>query len=328
VIVLIIVGFYAAGGIYQVGPSEVGLVKTFGQYDGTPVQPGLSYHLPAPFQSVVLVPVNQVQEVEIGFQNISPTNQPTVESEALMLTGKREIIEADPANGIEASERITVGNALVIVECVIQFQINDAAAYTFNIVDPKGLVKMAAQAILREEVAQKTLDQVITTDRAQIATQVHDKLQVLLDGYEAGISIVTVKLQDTVPPPEVVPAFNDVNSARQDRETAFEDANRYRNQVVPEAEGDAQQIINSAQGYREQKIAEAQGDVALFNNVLREFNGGNPSVTLTRLYIETMEDILPNLNVLILPDSLGGNGVLQLLDLTTLLKDQGEGNTP
>lgn len=320
-ILLVILGFYAAGGVYQVGPSEVGLVKRFGKHVDT-TGPGLHYHLPAPFESVMIVPVTEIQKVEIGFRTISPPPNPQyrgVEEEALMLTGKRET-----PTGADAEGKITVGNNLVWVECVVQFQVKDPAQFTFNIIDPKGLVQMAGQSVLREEVAKRTLDEVLTTERGAIAEDVHNVLQSLLDSYETGIDIVNVKLQDALPPDPVAAAFDDVNSARQDRETTIEQANQHRNQVVPEAEGEAEKIKNAALAYKEQKIALAKGDVAKFNNVLAEFESGDPSVTLTRLYIEMMEDVLPNLNLLILPEDVAGSGTLKLLDLSTLLQQKGE----
>lgn len=343
IIVLVVIGFYAAGGIYQVGPSEMALVKRFGAHVGT-AGPGLRYHLPAPIESVVIVPVTEIQKIEIGFRTINPPPNPryeTREEEALMLTGKKanrnnggSSAESGTDGTIETGEidtrpidtdgdRITVGNNLVIVECVVQYQVKDAADFVFNIINPRELVQMAAEAVLREEVAKRTLDEVLTTERNAIGQDVQEKLQILLDSYEAGIDVVNVKLQDTLPPDPVADAFDDVNSARQDRETTIEQANQHRNQVVPEAEGEAEQIKNAAEGYKQSKIAQANGDVALFNSVLNEFNIGDPSVTMTRLYIEMMEDVLPNLNVLILPD--GDDGTLRLLDLTTLLRNQQNG---
>jgi len=321
-IVLVVIGFYAAGGVYQVGPSEVGLVKRFGKHVDT-TGPGLHYRLPSPIESVIIVPVTEIQKIEIGFRTISPPPNPQyrgVEEEALMLTGK--LIQA---TGPGTVDKITVGNNMVWVECVVQFQIKDPAQFIFNIIDPQGLVQMAGQAVLREEVAKRTLDEVLTTERGAIAEDVHSALQALLDSYETGIDIVNVKLQDALPPDPVAAAFDDVNSARQDRETTIEKANQHRNQVVPEAEGEAEQVKNAALAYKEQKIAFAKGDVAKFENVLAEFEGGNPSVTLTRLYIEMMEDVLPNLNLLILPEDIGGSGTLKLLDLSTLLQQQQKG---
>jgi len=321
-IVLIVIGFYAAGGVYTVGPSEVGLVKRFGKHVDT-TGPGVHYHWPAPIESVIIVPVTEIQKVEIGFRTISPPPNPQyrgVDAEALMLTGKEKTRNAKGeaiTNG-----QITVGNNIVWVECVVQYQIKDPAQFTFNIIDPPALVQMAAESVLREEVAKRTLDEVLTTERDAIAQDVREKLQALLDTYKAGVFVVNVKLQDTLPPKPVAAAFDDVNSARQDRETKIEEANRHRNQVVPEAEGEAQQIINAAEGYQEQKIAAANGEVSRFAQVLKQFESGDRSVTMSRLYIEMMEQVLPNLNVLILPENVGGNGTLKLLDLSTLLKTQ------
>jgi len=337
IIVLVAIGFYAAGGVYQVGPSEEALVKRFGAHVGT-AGPGLHYHLPAPIESVVIVPVTEIQKIEIGFRTITPPPNPRYEAreeEALMLTGKKanqnnQGADSPTNNGTESGgidtrpvdtdgDRITVGNNLVVVECVVQYQVSNSQDFVYNIVNPRALVQMASEAVLREEVARRTLDEVLTTERNAIAQDMQVKLQTLLDSYGAGIDVLNVKLQDTLPPEPVSDAFDDVNSARQDRETTIEEANRHRNQVVPEAEGEAEQIKNAAEAYKESKVAKANGDVALFNSVLNEFNTGDPSVTMTRLYIEMMEGVLPNLNILILPNS--EDGTLRLLDLTSLLRN-------
>ncbi|MFQ6090500.1 MAG: FtsH protease activity modulator HflK, partial [Candidatus Bipolaricaulia bacterium] len=170
--------------------------------------------------------------------------------------------------------------------------------------------------ILREKVATRTIDETLTTERDLIARETLQSLQRLLDAYEAGIVIVNVQLQDVKPPKPVIAAFDDVNSARQDKERAINQAEKYKLDILPRARGQAQEIINQAEAYKQERIKRAEGDVARFLEVLQKYQLGE-DVTETRLYIETMEEILPQMNKIILTE--GASGVLQLLDLERLL---------
>lgn len=293
----VIVAIYLLTGIYTVGPYEVGLVKRFGRYIAT-AEPGIHYHLPSPIESVVTVNVLKVQKEEIGFRTISPPPAPRyreIEEEALMLTGDGNIMHA---------------------EVVIQYRVKDPERFAFNLIDPKVIIKQAAEAGLREKVAIRTIDETLTAERDVIAAEAHQSLQELLDSYEAGIVIVNVQLQDVKPPKPVIAAFDDVNSARQDKEKLINQAERYEMDILPKARGQAQEIINQAAAYKQERIKRAEGDVARFTEVLKKYQLGK-DVTETRLYIETMEAILPQMNKIILTQ--GASGVLQLLDLERLL---------
>ncbi len=286
---------YLVTGIYTIGPSEVGLVKRFGRFVRT-VEPGMHYHLPAPFESVVKVNVLEVRKEEVGFRTVSPPPDPaytTVESEALMLTGDGNITH---------------------VEIVVQYRVKDAEAYAFNLIDPRAIVKEAAEASLREQVATRTLDETLTEQRDVIGLDTMNALQGLLDAYGTGIVIDNVQLQDVKPPKEVVSAFDDVNSARQDKEKLINQASQYALDVVPRARGQAQEIANQAEAYRQSRIKGAEGDVARFTEILTKYELGE-EVTRARLYIEAMEAVLPGIDKTIL--STGAEGVLKLLDLST-----------
>lgn len=300
-VIIVVIGIYLLTGIYTIGSSEVGLVKRFGRYTAT-VSPGMHYHLPAPFESVSIVNVLQVRKEEIGFRTISPAPNPRyqiVETEALMLTGDGNIAH---------------------VEIVVQYRVKDAQLFAFNLIDASALVKQGAEAVLREQVATKTLDQTLTEQRDVIAADTMTALQILLDTYGAGISIGNVQLQDVKPPRDVISAFDDVNSARQDKEKLVNQAEEYAMDILPRARGQAQEIGNQAEAYKQERIMRAEGDVARFIAVLKKYELGE-EVTRTRMYIETMEKILPEMNKIIL--SQGGDGVLQLLDLENLLKEGG-----
>ena len=293
IIIAIIVVIYLATGIYTIGPSEVGLVKRFGRHVAT-VDPGMHYHLPSPIESVVSVNILEVRKEEIGFRTVSPPPSPryqTVETEALMLTGDGNITH---------------------VEIIVQYRVKEPELFAFNLIDPRTIVKQAAEAVLRERVATRTLDATLTEERDVIGAETLDSLQALLDSYGAGITIDNVQLQDVKPPREVVSAFDDVNSARQDKEKLINQADEYALDILPRARGQAQEIGNQAEAYKQTRIKGAEGDVARFVEVLAKYELGK-EVTRTRLYIEAMEEILPGMDKTVL--SSDTEGVLKLLNL-------------
>jgi len=294
-VIVLIVGIWLATGIYQLGPAEVGLVKRFGRHVAT-TDPGLHYHWPAPIGSVVIVNIQGIRNEEIGFRTVSPPPNPryqTVESEALMLTGDRNIID---------------------VSMAVQYTVKNPELFAFNLIVPGEIVKQAAEAVLRERVATRTLDQALTGQRDTIGTETLSALQTVLDEYNTGIRINNVQLQDVRPPKEVTAAFDDVNSARQDKERLINEADKYAQDIVPRARGEAQEIGNQAEAYKQERIKRAEGDVTRFLEVLAKYELGE-DVTRTRMYIETMEMVLPGMDKIILPSE--SEGVLKLLNLTT-----------
>ncbi len=326
IIILVIIGFYAIGGLYKVNPSEVGLVKRFGKYVRL-TEPGLHYHLPTPVESVETVDIRSIRKVEIGFRTISPPPNPRyreIDDEALILTGDGNIIYA---------------------EAVVQWKVEDPLDFAFNLIpsqrqvsrdypiarldpsqhyyaDPRErYVEKAAEAVLREKIAETTLTEIMTIQRAEVAAEVVESLQEMMDSYSSGIQIANVKLQDTKPPEPTRSAFHDKNSALQDKERKIKEAERYENQEIPRAKGEAEQILNQAEAYKQERIKIAQGDVARFVEVLNKYQLGE-DVTQTRLYIETMEDILPKMKKVVLTK--GASGVLKFLDLEKLSGGEGQ----
>ncbi len=300
-IVLIGIAVYFLTGIYQVGPSQDGLVKEFGKYVLT-VGPGLHYHLPYPFESVVKVDVRTVKSIEIGFRTISPPPNPSysnVPSESLMLTGDDNIVS---------------------VEAIIQYVVSNPASYAFDIINVPQIVKETTESFLRESVAERDLQSVLTTGRSDISQETKTGVQQALNTYGAGVLIVNVKLQDVSPPSQVISAFDDVNSAKEDEQNSINVAEAHATSVIPQAEGQAQVILNNAQAYEQSRILKAQGEVARFLDVLKKYDLGE-KVTRERLYIETMESILPSMKKIIV--SQGTSGVLKLLDLNTLSGTEG-----
>jgi len=297
-IIIVIIGIWLLSGMYTVGPSEVGLVKRFGKYVKMS-EPGFHYRLPRPIESVVIVDRESVRTEEIGFESVRglPSTQfPAKEEEALMLSGDGNIVH---------------------VEVVVQYRVKDPESLAFQIISADEIVDQAAKAVIREKIAQHTVDEILTTARDTIANTALESLQNLLDSYGAGISVLNVRLQEVTPPDPVAQAFDDVNSSIQDKERIIFDARKYENDIMPKAEGEAQQIINQAGGYRQSRVLLAQGDVARFKAVLDRYKLGE-DVTRTRLYIETMEEILPQMNKIILTQG-SQQSILSLLSLAKVL---------
>ena len=278
-------------GTYIVGPDEVGVVQTFGKHSRIS-QSGLNYHLPYPIETVQTPKVTEVKRVEIGFRSTGNNQYRTIEKESLMLTGDENIVDA---------------------ELIVQYKIKDPVAYTFNFVKPEQTVREAAEATLRTIIGRHKIDEALTAGKFMIQEESKFLLQSILDKYETGIFVVAVQLQDVSPPKQVIAAFKDVASAKEDKNRMINQAEGYRNNVIPKARGEAQAMIREAEGFRVARIARAEGDVAKFNAMLVEYKKGK-DVTRKRMYLETMEEILPNIEKYIVPDGNGSN-LLNLLNL-------------
>jgi len=298
-IVVIAILVYLGTGVYQVGPSEVALVKTFGKYTYT-AGPGIHLHLPYPFQSHVKVDVESLRKIDIGFRTLTDrygnVRYESVPSEALMITGDGNIVS---------------------VEAVIQYKVKDPVAFAFNIINDESLVRFTTESVLRENVAMVPIDEVLTVGRDKIAMETARRVQKILDEYKAGIKVENVLLQEVTPPEEVLAAFDDVNNAKQDKEKLINEARRYANDVVPKAKGQAQKIIKEAEGYASEIYLRAQGDAKRFLKVLEEY-GKAPEVMKKRLLYDALEKILSSSTVLINLDS----GVIKILDLQKILRGE------
>ncbi|AEH51220.1 FtsH protease activity modulator HflK [Pseudothermotoga thermarum] len=278
-IVLLLLIVYFATGIYQVDPSEVALVKTFGKHVAT-VGPGIHLRAPWPFQSHMKVDVQTVRKIEIGFRTIKPGQYAAKPNEALMLTGDGNIVS---------------------VEAVAQFKVSDPAKFVFKVTNPNDLVKFTVESVLRDRVAKRTVDEVLTSERDRIATEVAQIAQELLNAYDCGVTILNVLLQEVVPPQPVIAAFDDVNNAKQDKERYINEAMKYANSLIPAVEGEARRILLEAEAYTEQRILKAQGEAERFASILREYKS-SPGITEQRLRIETLEEVLPKATRIIVLD--------------------------
>ena len=278
-------------GVYVVGPDEVGVVQTFGKYSRA-AQSGLNYHFPFPIEKVQTPKVTEVKRIEIGFRTVGKNQYQTVERESLMLTGDENIVDA---------------------EMIVQYRIKDPVAYLFNFIKPEITVREASEASLRTVVGRHNIDEALTSGKFMIQEETKTLVQSILDKYESGILVVAVQLQDVSPPKEVIASFKDVASAKEDKNRMINQAEGYRNDIIPKARGEAQAKIREAEGYKKARIARSEGDVAKFSAVLKEYRKAK-GVTETRMYLETVEEILPNREKIIVPDSENGN-LINLLNL-------------
>src|SRR5579862_1730105 len=300
IVVLAIVALWLVSGFYRVLPDEEGVVLRFGRAANT-TTPGLNWHYPTPIERVLTPKVTRVNRTEIGFrseENASerPTAGNQVAEESLMLTGDENIVD---------------------VNCTVFWIIKDARAYLFNIRAPEKTVKSATESALREVIGEHPLAMELSEGRQQVESETLKLSQQLLDSYGAGVDVTQVTLQRVDPPGPVIAAFRDVQAALADQARLKNEAESYRNGVVPKAKGDASKIQQGAEAYKQQVIAQATGDAARFDSVYRAFKAAE-DVTRERLYIVTMEQILEDANKVILDRGAGQSGVLPYLPLPSL----------
>ena len=190
----------------------------------------------------------------------------------------------------------------------------DSVQYLFNVRRPHKLIRDAAETVIRGITGSKKIDEALTTGKAEIQVLAKDQIQALLDKYKSGLQVVTIQLQDVHPPEQVADSFKDVVRAREDKERMINEAQGYRNAVIPEARGQAAQIVRVSEGYREEKIKRAEGDAKRFLQQYAEYKKA-PDITRKRIYLETMEEILPDINKVVMENKKGGSGVLPILPL-------------
>jgi membrane protease subunit HflK len=287
VIIGVIIIFWLASGIFFVAPDEAGVVKRFGKAVRS-TTPGPHYHLPSPIETVLRPKVTQVKRIEIGFRTIGDKQLGKLRSvpdESLMLTKSENIVN---------------------LTFIVQYKIKDAMQYLFNIKDQDKTVKDAAEAAMRQTVGDNEIDDILTTGKFQVQQDTKEILQDMLDRYGAGIHIVAVQLQDVHPPDQVMAAFKDVASAKEDKAKMVNEAHGYRNEILPRAKGKASQVVNDAIAYKESKIISAEGDASRFLQVLKQYSVAK-EVTEKRLYIEMMEEILPTISKIIVEGKIGEN---------------------
>jgi len=292
-VIAAVIVLWLASGFYVVEPDELGVVLRFGAYNRT-VTPGLNYHLPDPVEKVLIPKVTRVNRIEIGYR--SEGTQREVPAESLMLTGDENIVD---------------------INFTVFWLVKDAKNYLFNIRNPDGTVKVAAESAMREVIGHTLIASALAEGRAKIETDTQTLLQQILDSYRSGIEITQVQLQKVDPPAPVIDAFRDVQSAKIDQQRYINEAQTYANNLVPVAQGDASRIVQEAQAYKAQVVLQAQGDAARFISVYNAYKAA-PDVTARRLYIETLQGILKDTNKVVIDKSASGSGVIPYLPLPNL----------
>jgi membrane protease subunit HflK len=302
-ITLFIIGaiaVWALSGFYRVDADEQGVVLRFGKYTNM-TQPGLNYHLPFPIESVMTPKVSRVNRIDVGFRSSNEGSRGTIgdiKEESAMLTGDENIVD---------------------INYSVFWVIKDASKYLFNIQDPIGTIKVVAETAMREVIARKKIQTILTQGRAEIEIEVQKIMQQILDSYNSGVDITQVQAQKSDPPAQVIDSFRDVQAAKADKERAQNEAEAYANDVIPRAIGEAAKIVQEAEGYKKEVVAQAEGEASRFIAIYNEYAKAK-TVTQERMYLETMEKVLSGVNKIII-DKQSGSGVVPYLSLPELKKN-------
>jgi len=279
---LLVLLLWLATGIYTVGPGEQGMIRRFGKAVAVS-GPGLRYHWPYPIERVEVVNMAAVRRLEVGFR--STPRYRVVPQESLMLTGDENIVDA---------------------QAIVQYRVKDPGAYLFRVADPDQALRDAAEVGLRSVIGRTTIEEVLTLGRVDIQDQTRQFLQQLLDTYQAGLMVTEVKLQVVDPPEQVKDAFHEVVRAREDRERLINEARGYQEDMMPKARGQAEQMLRGAEAYKAQREIRSQGEAAKFLSILEEYAKAR-DVTEQRLYIETLQRVLPKAQKIVISPHLEGS---------------------
>lgn len=301
VILILIVAIGAYSSFYEVDTEETGVVLRFGEFSSF-AEPGLHFKIPFGIEQVYLVPTGRVLKEEFGYRTVTPGvrstyNKRGLDEESLTLTGDLNVSD---------------------IEWIVQFQVSDPFKYIFKIQDPVSTIRDICEAMVRKAIGNANVTQVLTTERAALANDIQQDLQATLNKYDIGVRIVTVKFQDVNPPEEVKDAFNEVNESEQQKESLIFQAREQFNREVPRARGEAKSALQEAEGYAVERINKARGETNRFLALLTEYKKA-PTVTRRRIYLETMEEILPRLEETYIMDTNNG-GLLPLLPLRKALE--------
>jgi len=262
---------------YTVNDQQQAVVLTFGKVTNV-VGAGIHFKLPDPIQSVIKVPVQKTQKLELGYRSQSDGNYISIDQESKMITGDFNIINID---------------------FFIEWKISDPQKYLFSSADPEGILRNTSLSAARSVVGSSTIDEVLTSGKVAIQSEIKEKIMSCLDEYDIGIQVIDVKVQDSEPPKDAVKqAFQNVENAKQSKETAINEANKYKNSELPKAQAEADKIIKNAESKKETRINEAKGQVAKFQKMYDEYKNYK-DITKKRLYLEAMEELLPGITVYI-----------------------------
>lgn len=288
------------GSFYTVPAESEGVVLRFGKYQGT-VEPGLHFKLPMGIDRVEVLPTRRQLKLEFGFYTSGSTNPDQ---------GARDLDEQ--------KSMVTGDLNAALVEWVVQYRISDPKQFLFDVRDPAQTLRDISEAAMREVIGDRTVDEVITIGRQEIETDALAQMQELVKHYQLGIRVDQVQLKNVNPPRQVVSSFNEVNKAQQDRENMLNVAIGEYNKVIPKAKGEAEQQIQTAEGYKFKRVNEAEGDVVSFNAMLAQYSK-SPEITRTRIYYETMAEVLPQMGPKVIVDE----SLKQMLPLLQLKAEDG-----
>ena len=307
---LLAVVVWLATGFYRVQPDEQGVVLRFGAFDRTAL-PGLNYHIPWPIETALTPSVTRINRVEVGFR----PNSGATESQNLRMTSRGLVaVEGAPDTAIPAESLMLTGDENIIdIDFAVFWRVRDAGDYLFNTRHPDETVKAIAESLMREVIGRTPIQPALTEARARIEQSVLTGMQGVLDNYHAGIEVTQVQLQKVDPPTDVIESFRDVQRANTDAERARNEAEAYRNDIVPRARGDAARLTAEADGARQASIVEATGQAQRFLSVYAAYSAAK-DVTLRRLYIETMQEIVTRTPTVVVDESV--RGLLPLLNLS------------
>lgn len=298
-LLIIFLVIWAATGFYRVNPQQQGVVLRFGEWVRT-TAPGLHYHLPFPIESVLTPEVTRDNRIEIGFRDISgnSSSRRDIADESQMITGDENIVDID---------------------FVVFWRISDAGQYLFNLAEPDETIKVAAEAVMREIIGRTPIQTALTEGRQDIQAQARSQLQDLLNDYKSGVRVRDVQLLAVDPPSDVIDAFNEVQRARQDRDRLKNEAEAFRNDIVPRARGAAAKLVAEAEAYQAEVMNRAKGDSSRFDQVYTAYKA-DPDVTRERIYIETVEEIFTNVEKIIIDENSSSSGVVPYLPLKEMNK--------
>ena len=293
---LILVLIFAVwSSVYRVELEEEGVLLTLGEHTGL-AQSGIHLKWPAPIQTVIKIPTKRELEMEFGQRGQSESkrrvNRSEIEEESLMLTGDLNV---------------------AVVPWKTQYRIAEPDKFLFKVKDPIGTFRDMNEAVMREVIGDRSVNEVLTTGRQEIATKMEEKLQKMCDQYENGIKINRILLQKVLPPKQVQNAFNEVNTAEQEKEKMINQALGDYNRIIPRARGEAEQTVQQAEGYAMDRVNRAKGDASLYSDLLKSYKKA-PEVTKNRIYLETMAEVYPNLKQKIILDK-DLEGIIPLLPL-------------
>ena len=307
-IITVLLAIWSLSGFYRVGTDEQGVVTRFGEYVRT-TEPGLHYHLPFPIESISKPKVTRVNRIEVGFrtsqtQFTQNSQLRQIPEEALMLTGDENIVD---------------------LNFTIFWIINDAKDFLFNVRNPAITIKSIGESVMREKIGQTPIDPILAEGKSIVEEEVKIKVQAVLDYYESGVLVTQVQLQKADPPELVIESYRDVQRAKTDEQRLRNEAESYRNDIIPRARGEAEKNIQEAEAYKQEVVAKAEGEAQRFLSVYNSYKTSK-DVTRERIYLETLEKTLGRIDKVIV-DNNAGSGVVPYLPLPELKNKASRNNT-